>query len=198
MFRRDGYEAVTVDSICETAGISKNTYYYHFKSKEELLLSHIEEQNRLSVQKLASILLSGENYFEQFWSVQKQGLEFLKICGPNILNGLHSIKSLQGIAHTQNWKEVFDIKSAVIRKAQEAGEIRNQADPEALTVSSGFQFVGVMAVWIQTRRSFDLEKILRSTLEHILDVRPDLRRGGEVFDEFSKAVGERKGYSDVY
>lgn len=38
LFSRDGYEATTLDAIAEAAGISRRTFFYYFKSKEEILL----------------------------------------------------------------------------------------------------------------------------------------------------------------
>jgi AcrR family transcriptional regulator len=39
LFSSRGYHAVGVDAISERAGITKKTLYYHFKSKEELILA---------------------------------------------------------------------------------------------------------------------------------------------------------------
>jgi TetR/AcrR family transcriptional repressor of nem operon len=36
VFRSKGYSAATVDDICETAGVTKGSFFHHFKSKEEL------------------------------------------------------------------------------------------------------------------------------------------------------------------
>jgi AcrR family transcriptional regulator len=35
----NGYEATTLDAIAEAAGISRRTFFYYFKSKEEILLA---------------------------------------------------------------------------------------------------------------------------------------------------------------
>lgn len=37
LFVADGYEATTLDAIAEAAGISRRTFFYYFKSKEEIL-----------------------------------------------------------------------------------------------------------------------------------------------------------------
>jgi AcrR family transcriptional regulator len=38
LFSQNGYEATTLDAIAEAAGISRRTFFYYFKSKEEILL----------------------------------------------------------------------------------------------------------------------------------------------------------------
>jgi AcrR family transcriptional regulator len=39
LFLSKGYEATTLDAIAEAAGISRRTFFYYFKSKEEILLA---------------------------------------------------------------------------------------------------------------------------------------------------------------
>lgn len=37
LFQEIGYESTSVDSIVRSAGIAKGTFYYYFKSKDEVL-----------------------------------------------------------------------------------------------------------------------------------------------------------------
>jgi len=39
VIRAKGYEATTVDDICESARLSKGSFFHHFKSKEDLALA---------------------------------------------------------------------------------------------------------------------------------------------------------------
>jgi TetR/AcrR family transcriptional repressor of nem operon len=39
VIRAKGYAATTVDDICKTAGLTKGSFFHHFKSKEELALA---------------------------------------------------------------------------------------------------------------------------------------------------------------
>lgn len=39
LFLSNGYEATTLDAIADAAGISRRTFFYYFKSKEEVLLA---------------------------------------------------------------------------------------------------------------------------------------------------------------
>lgn len=38
LFRNHTYDSVSVNRIAKEAGISKNTFYYYFSSKEELIM----------------------------------------------------------------------------------------------------------------------------------------------------------------
>lgn len=37
LFKQKGFDNVTVNDICNAANITKGTFYYHFKSKDDLL-----------------------------------------------------------------------------------------------------------------------------------------------------------------
>jgi AcrR family transcriptional regulator len=39
LFVKNGYEATTLDDVAKAAGISRRTFFYYFKSKEEILLA---------------------------------------------------------------------------------------------------------------------------------------------------------------
>jgi AcrR family transcriptional regulator len=38
LFMTDGYENTTLEAIAEAAGISRRTFFYYFKSKEDIIL----------------------------------------------------------------------------------------------------------------------------------------------------------------
>lgn len=42
VFRAKGYSASTVDDICSHAGLTKGSFFYHFKSKEDLALRSVD------------------------------------------------------------------------------------------------------------------------------------------------------------
>jgi AcrR family transcriptional regulator len=43
--RKRGYRDLTVDDVCDTAGVSKGTFYGYFESKNDLLVALIEEES---------------------------------------------------------------------------------------------------------------------------------------------------------
>lgn len=43
LFVQKGYGAVSMNEVCETAGVSKGSLYHHFPSKDELFLQVVEE-----------------------------------------------------------------------------------------------------------------------------------------------------------
>lgn len=46
VIRAKGYAATTVDDICAEAGVTKGSFFHHFKSKEELVLAAVAHWNQ--------------------------------------------------------------------------------------------------------------------------------------------------------
>lgn len=54
LFYGEGIRAVSVDAIAETAGLTKRTLYYHFKSKDDLVAAYLESRDQPNLQLYAS------------------------------------------------------------------------------------------------------------------------------------------------
>ena len=52
LFYRKGFGRVGVDEIATSAGVTKRTLYYHFKSKDELLASMLERHSELALARI--------------------------------------------------------------------------------------------------------------------------------------------------
>ncbi len=48
VIRAKGYTAATLDDICTAAGVTKGSYFHHFKSKEEMALMAVEHWNTMT------------------------------------------------------------------------------------------------------------------------------------------------------
>src|SRR5437763_8280405 len=48
-FYRKGFARVSVDEVAASAGVTKRTLYYHFKSKDELLASVLELHHEMAL-----------------------------------------------------------------------------------------------------------------------------------------------------
>ena len=185
LFKRHGYANVTIEQICDAVGISKNTYYYHFESKDSLLLAYLNEKKDLTMQTLTDVLFTEKNNFEKFWILQKKGIDIMLDCGIDIICHLRDMKTIHSALNARYQQEdFFSLQEKIISAAQADGSVRNQADSRALVAASALQFFGVLSVWIVMNGAFDCEKVMRSCFENILDVRPDLRCGGDLYEYF--------------
>ncbi len=48
VIRTKGYTAATIDDICKAAGVTKGSFFHHFKGKEDLALAAVEHWNTMT------------------------------------------------------------------------------------------------------------------------------------------------------
>lgn len=46
LFHDEGIRAVSMDAVAEKTGVTKRTLYYHFRSKDDLIASHLEARDQ--------------------------------------------------------------------------------------------------------------------------------------------------------
>lgn len=178
LIKEKGYDSVTLKDICTAANISKNTFYYYFKSKEDLLLQFYRTPIDTIISNLTSILME-ENNIEQFWKLIEPMLDFIVDSGTEItkhmlyaLTNQHiEAFSISGFRHDRT-----EIGVKIIERAQSSGEIRNSSDPSLLFNVLQGQTLGIILAWCTRNGEFDLKKAVRLAIEVCLDVKPELRK----------------------
>ncbi|ALS26363.1 TetR family transcriptional regulator [Paenibacillus sp. 32O-W] len=143
LFIRKGYGASSMEDICEEAGVSKGSIYYHFKSKEQLFL-RLLEQNMLEWEdKWRELVKPGMTATEKLYALAehyaqdfdnpliKAGEEFAGSYGsdPAVLERLLDIS-----------RRHYPLIGEVVEEGIEKGEFRHD-DPKALT----YILVGMMS-----------------------------------------------------
>ncbi|HHX23777.1 MAG TPA: TetR/AcrR family transcriptional regulator [Thermoanaerobacterales bacterium] len=177
LFRQRGYYNVSVTDICKASKISRSTFYYYFKSKDEIFDSFLLKPELIIFDKLPSILINSSSYIEQFYQIFETFLKEMMETGPeifgqvlkrNIDNG--DLKILVPYQIT-----MWDIYINLIKKAQEAGEINNPNPPEEIVEAITYITVGISVIWCNKNGSFDLIAKNRQILEALLLVKDELK-----------------------
>ncbi len=131
LFNEHGFEEVSVNEIIDVVGVSKRTFYYHFKSKEEILEEFYKMRAEITVSKLA-IMVGKKSNVDKLIALHRPRIEHFTKVGHNISRQI-IISNLQDnkgtFRHTKQVREkIRDIEVDLIKKAQEANEITNQGD----------------------------------------------------------------------
>jgi AcrR family transcriptional regulator len=66
LFYRNGFARVGVDRVAERAGITKKSFYYHFKSKDQLLAAVLEHHHRHALDRVAGWSLRMDGGLDAF------------------------------------------------------------------------------------------------------------------------------------
>ncbi|WP_066685199.1 TetR/AcrR family transcriptional regulator [Christensenella intestinihominis] len=177
LFQERGFENVTINEICEQSGVNKHTFYYYFKSKDELLKDYYEVPYDLSTEYFVQ-MLNAKNHVEQLWLSYKPFLDRISESGTEISRQLfikninHDVGTFRG---GRRRNEHMKMQAGIIEKGQAAGEIRNSSDPKTLCMIIHQTFVSTLFMWCMHNGTFDLPLYVRSSVEAMLDVKPELR-----------------------
>jgi AcrR family transcriptional regulator len=74
-----GYRGTTVNDVVARAALSKGTFYWHFKSKHDLLLAVLEDRFDRPVRELAQLLASASSQEDMAPEASRR---FLELVGP--------------------------------------------------------------------------------------------------------------------
>lgn len=177
LFNEKSFEGVTLNEICEKSGVNKHTFYYYFKSKDELLNHYYEIPNEIKTTDLSTIL-EAESYVEQFWLLVKNPVDFIEKSGVTIARQI-IIKNVSENVGTfdmaEEKREILKIQVATIRKGQASGEFRNPADPKFLANLFHQMLIADAFMWCVRNGDYSFRDSLRYMYEMSFDVAPQYR-----------------------
>lgn len=175
LFLEKGYQNVTILDICEACKISKTTFYYHIKSKEDIILNFYDSLTHNISQFLMSILIM-DNYWDQllmfFEALVKEASKY----GTDFFSQMMISNLKEDYGSYDLRDELTQIAVMIIKKGQETGQIRNKSDAKELYLASAYAFLGYEITWCIKKGNFDWLKEVRTALENIFDVIPELRK----------------------
>ena len=172
LIREKGYDHVTINEICQEAKISKHTFYYYFKSKEDILTSAIHFPHELKQETIAD-LFSVESPLEQLIMIVTPRLTHIENCGPEIAKKLllYNLTNPIHKPNAQNKKQhpLFDLSVSLVKKAQTKGEIKNSQDPEKLVLLCFMMIAGMCQAWATSEGHFKLTEKYLEAVKTMLD-----------------------------
>ncbi|MBN1272994.1 MAG: TetR/AcrR family transcriptional regulator [Candidatus Aminicenantes bacterium] len=125
LFWFHGLRRVSVEEICQTAGVSKMTFYKYFKNKIDLILFILNEMFREGVTRYKGIMAQNVPFAEKAKEVIRMKLEGTKDFSQEMLKDLMQgnipeVAELMQSMKEKNYKLILDD----MFEAQKKGEIR--------------------------------------------------------------------------
>lgn len=109
LFYRQGYLATGINQVIAEAGVSKNTFYYYFKAKEDLCVAYLQERHKLWMNWLMENIEKYETPYDRLMSVFGFLEAWLKKCDFRGCAFLNIASEVPDINHRLR-KEVVDHK----------------------------------------------------------------------------------------
>ncbi len=161
LFRDRGYDSVTVDEICEEAGVAKSTFYNLFKSKNQIVLEEfltIDDFYKESLKKIQKKKKSNTDKLHEFLSlaleyINDQGIDVIKVAYHSQIG-----PSITGSPVASPKRALYGITEGLVKDAQDTGEIRKDMTEMEISEILIQGIRGVVYDWCLQNGSFDLLK----------------------------------------
>ncbi|MDQ3037687.1 MAG: TetR/AcrR family transcriptional regulator [Myxococcota bacterium] len=132
IFRRDGVSACRTDDIATAAGVSRGAFYFHFPTKEHVLLERMQETEAIICARLDA--LAEDAPIECVLAQLNQSLAAIWEPDPKLLPDLVGA-ALRFTALTMHDQQATPLRSALAARFRDAaarGEIVGRLPPEIL------------------------------------------------------------------
>ncbi len=132
IFRRDGVGACRTEDIAKAAGVSRGSFYFHFPTKEHVLLERMSETEAEICAALE--VLPEDTPFDQFLAAFNKALAGIWEHDPQLLPELAGA-ALRFTATAMNDQEATPLRALLadrFRIAVERGEIQARVPPQIL------------------------------------------------------------------
>lgn len=170
-FQRSGADSADINAIVETAGVSRSTFYFHFPTKDHVLLELIRRDESRLGEELSRFLDAPHNLKAVLDEIIRLVLELEKQWGAGLFRDVIGLYFAPSRLAEEQWGQhpTYVLLAGEIERARHRGELYDDVDS---LQSAAFFLVGVHAL-LMTNREMTVERddvmrqFVKSTLRSI-------------------------------
>lgn len=170
LFQKYGYENVKITQICQAAGVTKRTFYYHFSSKNDLLTG-ITDYLGFKAEHLLTSMALNQSASQTLWELLSVYCINSEKYGPNIIKQLYIITLQEGgNANFPFDTHLYHISRQLIINAQANGEIKSDILPDDLTYTIYHALRSLTITWASQNGTFNLTEEFKKCFKVVLGI----------------------------
>lgn len=158
LFREKGYDNVTVNEIAAAAGISKNTFYYYYENKEELIRGMFDPYS-FDLDGLMGELLGFSDAYDQILCLMRMTSEYFESLGREIVRKalvMNLSRTIMERPHISRDGCCRNPLLAVFERAVQERRVRNDASAQKLMMSCAVILMGCLQMWATSPQETEL------------------------------------------
>ena len=168
LFLRRGFEAVTIEEICEAADVARATFFLHFPAKDALLTEYGIRANLA----LAELIRDSHGSATATLKAALKMLAERAMQQPEVVR-LHVRELLSRppmfLESHQEREDLVSLLAAVIGRGQAAGEFRRKIEPALAAVALCATYFALIYEWARRGGKLDIESAIAQTLDIVLN-----------------------------
>lgn len=173
-FREHGYDEVSVQMICDAAGVVRSTFYRMFSGKKEIITYLMENTDTNKIVKLEDLLMA-ENDFERMWLIGERYITLAEEMGPGVMAALFAMELNGEIDILSLTDSIRDWFIRLTGNCQKTGIIRSPEPAELLGPAMTDMVYHQIYIWTARGGEFPLRARSRRLTELMVDLSPEYR-----------------------
>lgn len=174
LFKKQGYESVSVNEICKNAGLSRSSFYMAFSSKRDII-DYILAKAKLDETTVLNHFMDAKNDFERMWVLCDRYLSIAYQFGPELTGALMRLELAGSLDILKQLHAADDWFIRLMRNCQQAGVILN-TEPAEIVAPMGVDMVYMVTYdWCRRGGDFSLRREARIRSEIVYHVAPEYR-----------------------
>ena len=169
LFLLRGFDAVTIDEICEAADVARATFFLHFPSKDALLIEYGVQANNELAELIrahrASATATLRAALKMLADRAVRHREVLMLVASEMLTRPPAMVTEQ----EGQTRTLMSLIAGVIQRGQQAGEFRRRVHPLVAAAALCSAFLAFVYEWIRLGGQMDIEGAIAQTLDMILN-----------------------------
>jgi AcrR family transcriptional regulator len=149
LINEKGYDNVLIEDITQTAGIAKGTFYYYFKSKEQLLYFTFKQTDKYYLEAL-EIAKKQVDYFKMIDVFVRESYIRIEALGKEVIRAICSnlCSPETRVAFLDKTRCLYTALKYIIQTGLENGYISNKHDTAFYVEKIVIMVVGIENYWV--------------------------------------------------
>ncbi|QSX08545.1 TetR/AcrR family transcriptional regulator [Alkalibacter rhizosphaerae] len=167
LFQKDGYDKVSINAICKSVGVTKGSFYHHYKSKSDLLLKDYKRaEGQLLDYYNDRIFLPAQ---EQLRAMFDWYNDFFQ---PHRIGEVRLFLKIQLESHYKNYPYTNKVQKMIMKNILSKGILqgffRKDMDPKEITDYIFTYMYGIHYEWSIDENNVDFKEKFDYFYEHYL------------------------------
>lgn len=176
LFKREGYENVSVNEICKAADVSRSSFYNIFSGKNDIIV-YMFSFLEWDMENIMSSFLTADNDFERMWMLCDSVLSIAENNGWELTSALYRVELEQHTGFFDFMKRIDEWCIKLYRNCLASGIAKSYTAPEKLVPLVAKAIFQIVYEWCCAKGGFSLKQAARAAAETLYNIEPQYRWG---------------------
>ena len=168
IIKTKGFAYLTISNICKVAGVSNGTFFYHFKTKDDLLSAYTFERfARFREERQFEATVESYNYIDKIIEFYGYWADYMEEMGLELASNFYNTKNTS--LNNRLWNkrqplDVWDYPGQVMRDAFDVGLLKTDKTADHYSEVIITMMKGVAFDWCLSEAAFNMRERIREIM----------------------------------